>query len=425
MRDGPVNAVVLAGGAARGAYEVGVLDYILSEVAAAPRATADASTSSAARRSAPSTRASSRRTSATPTRAAASSSAEWQGLRLEEIVRANTGELVRLFGGVVGRRGALTPQPVASRRVPRPAGYRGIVSAGHPVRPHRARTSPRAPARAHGLDDPPRERQDRHLRRARRRGAPRDGAATRPSRRTRRRSAPSTRSRRPPLPLMFPAVRSTASSSATAGFGRTCRSRRRGASGPTGSSSSTHASWRRTDARRSRHRDARRCPSPLFVLGKALNALLLDRIDNDLDRLQRINAILDAGTKRFGPSFVEAQRGARSIARLASGSARSRGPRSRVGGHRRDRRELCPLPEFARRASGMVGRLLRRIGEWDARGEADLLSYLLFDGAFAAQLIELGRRDARARHDELCAFFAPRSRGSVEREIDGIAIVRT
>ena len=38
--------------------------------------------------------------------------------------------------------------------------------------------------------------------------------------------------------------------------------------------------------------------------------------------------------------------------------------------------------------------------------QADLLSYLLFDGAFAGKLIELGRADARARHEELCAFFA-------------------
>ena len=33
------------------------------------------------------------------------------------------------------------------------------------------------------------------------------------------------------------------------------------------------------------------------------------------------------------------------------------------------------------------------------------VSYVLFDGEFAGQLIELGRIDARARHDELCRFF--------------------
>jgi hypothetical protein len=38
-----------------------------------------------------------------------------------------------------------------------------------------------------------------------------------------------------------------------------------------------------------------------------------------------------------------------------------------------------------------------------ARGAAPLH---IFDGEFAAQLIELGRADARARHYELCAPFA-------------------
>jgi NTE family protein len=62
--------------------------------------------------------------------------------------------------------------------------------------------------------------------------------------------------------------------------------------------------------------------------------------------------------------------------------------------------------EFSARSPGVIGGALRRIAEWQGEGEADLLSYLLFDGGFAAQLIELGRRDAKARHEELCAFFA-------------------
>ena len=37
--------------------------------------------------------------------------------------------------------------------------------------------------------------------------------------------------------------------------------------------------------------------------------------------------------------------------------------------------------------------------------ESDLVSYLLFDGAFASRLIDLGRADAAARRDELMAFF--------------------
>jgi NTE family protein len=37
--------------------------------------------------------------------------------------------------------------------------------------------------------------------------------------------------------------------------------------------------------------------------------------------------------------------------------------------------------------------------------EADLLSYLLFDGEFAAEIMALGESDARARSDELCELF--------------------
>jgi NTE family protein len=37
--------------------------------------------------------------------------------------------------------------------------------------------------------------------------------------------------------------------------------------------------------------------------------------------------------------------------------------------------------------------------------ESDLASYLLFDGAFARKLIDLGRADAEAMRDKLLAFF--------------------
>lgn len=146
---------------------------------------------------------------------------------------------------------------------------------------------------------------------------------------------------------------------------------------------------------------------PLFLLGKALNALALDRIDADVDRLERINAILDAGTRRFGETFVDelnvelghdAGRGVRplrtvlvrasqDIARLAAEFARS--------------------PLFAKRNRGVVGSMIVRLAEGESAVESDLLSYLLFDGEFARQLIELGRADAAARHEELCALVEP------------------
>lgn len=144
-------------------------------------------------------------------------------------------------------------------------------------------------------------------------------------------------------------------------------------------------------------------PNPLFLLGKTLNALLLDRIDNEIDRLEKINDILDAGERRFGPGFAEAlseelgyPKGAalRPVRTIHVRASRNIG---------RMCAEFVRSPEF--KAPGMLGRVMRRLAEGETSRENDLLSYLLFDGAFARQLVELGRADAQAKHEELCALF--------------------
>jgi NTE family protein len=135
---------------------------------------------------------------------------------------------------------------------------------------------------------------------------------------------------------------------------------------------------------------------------------MLDRIENDIRRLQKLNAVLAAGARRFGPGFTEALneelgrdgesalrpldvvyiRASEDIGVLAAEYARS--------------------AEFAKRVGGFMGRAIRRIAEGEQ--EADLLSYLLFDGPFAGRLIEIGRSDAKAKHDELVEFFSRRLR---------------
>lgn len=143
-------------------------------------------------------------------------------------------------------------------------------------------------------------------------------------------------------------------------------------------------------------------PSPFFLLGKTLNALMLDRIDNDMSRLSRITDFLDAGTRVYGPGFVDAIG-----AELRATTGRAMRPIRAVLIRASQNisqlaAEFVRAPSFAGRATGMVGTLFRRLAE--AR-ESDLLSYMLFDGEFARTLIDIGRADARARHDELCALF--------------------
>ena len=145
-------------------------------------------------------------------------------------------------------------------------------------------------------------------------------------------------------------------------------------------------------------------PKPLFLAGKALNALLLDHTEYDLQRMQRINLILEAGNATFGPQFE---------AMMNQELVRLRGaPLRRIQAvHVRPSEDIGALAaQFVNagrmRVSGLLARrVIQRLAAGEAPHETDLLSYLLFDGDFAAELIELGRRDAAKKEDELAALF--------------------
>ncbi len=151
------------------------------------------------------------------------------------------------------------------------------------------------------------------------------------------------------------------------------------------------------------HQQSPRAPGAAFLLGKVLNAFLLDHVDVDIELLTRINSVLVDGTRAYGPGFTD----------KLSGEARGHGgqPYRHVQCVR-----VRPSEDIGRLADEHLkrGRLqgdpiitkrLFSLLDLGIDGEADLASYLLFDGPFCRKLIEMGRADAQARRDELMEFF--------------------
>lgn len=153
-------------------------------------------------------------------------------------------------------------------------------------------------------------------------------------------------------------------------------------------------------------------PSGAFLLGKTLNALLQDTLDEDLHRLRKFNEVLEAGTIAYGPSFEEV------LARGMNRAQPMRWIRNILVHPSEDLGSIAAQyarsPEFRKRADNFVGRILRRFAESEAPDRADLVSYLLFDGGFAEILIDLGRRDARARREEWLRFFSDEPESQAE-----------
>lgn len=137
------------------------------------------------------------------------------------------------------------------------------------------------------------------------------------------------------------------------------------------------------------------------VLGRVLGALLLDRLDADLGRMQFMNHVLARGARAFGPDFLERMNGdgERELRHIEPLVIR---PSQPLGAIARD-------VARARRTAGRLPRKVRMFldlaADSEAGADADLLSLLLFDPEYFEALMELGWSDARAHAAELADFF--------------------
>jgi NTE family protein len=121
--------------------------------------------------------------------------------------------------------------------------------------------------------------------------------------------------------------------------------------------------------------------------GVLLNALLLDSLDDDVARLERVNRTLG-----FIPEGI--RRG--DSDRLRRIPALVLRPSQDLGTLAADEYRRFPL---------MLRHLLRGIGATGGEGW-DLLSYLAFQPGYVGKLIELGYQDTLARRAEIEAFFS-------------------
>jgi len=156
-------------------------------------------------------------------------------------------------------------------------------------------------------------------------------------------------------------------------------------------------------------------PKPFFLLGKILDALLLDPVEYDLHVLERLNSLVAVLEKTMTPEALEevrrVVRSERGLPYEKVGALVFR-PSLDLGGLAGQymRSEL-----LGRRESYATRAFLRHAASLGLHVETDFASYLLFDGGFARLLIDLGRNDAYARADEVRAFFGTpqRNRGEL------------
>jgi NTE family protein len=151
------------------------------------------------------------------------------------------------------------------------------------------------------------------------------------------------------------------------------------------------------------HQKASRAPGAAFLLGKVLNAFLLDHVDVDIELMTRINNVLVDGTGAYGAGFPDAlsaearKRGALEYRYVRCMRVRPSEDIGRLANEHLKRGRLRGDPILTKRLFNLL--------DLGVESEADLASYLLFDGPFCRRLIEMGRADAQARRDELVEFF--------------------
>lgn len=144
-------------------------------------------------------------------------------------------------------------------------------------------------------------------------------------------------------------------------------------------------------------------PGASYLLGKAVDALMLDHIEHDLEELRLVNEILADAIEAGGPGFDEKL----DAVAASHGRPKRRQVKTFVLHPSMDIGVLASnhLRLHKPRLSRLMGHTALRLLDVGEGADADLASYVLFDGDFARILIDLGHSDAARHRDELAEFL--------------------
>ncbi len=153
--------------------------------------------------------------------------------------------------------------------------------------------------------------------------------------------------------------------------------------------------------------------SPVFLIGKLLDALLLDPVEYDLRILERLNQMMEVMEEALPARDLEKvqrvwiqHRGAayRRLDTLVFTPSCDLG--TLAGEYIRTSLDLSQLRPLVRY-------LIERAAKEDPNAEADWASFLLFEGGFAERLIEIGRLDALAKRHAILEFYLGKTKKAV------------